>query len=64
MNRVWLGIGVDGGSKWRAGMGQTEITLDELCEGGLWQRKDYGGDCVTIRERYDRVESLDAYVDE
>ena len=34
-----------------AGMGYTEVRLDEYCEGGLGQQRDDGGGCLTIRER-------------
>ena len=41
-------------------MRETEVKLDEWCEGGLrQQRNDYGG-CATMRERSERVENMDA----
>ena len=35
--------GVAGGSKWKAGTRETEVRLDEWCEGGLWQKRNDGG---------------------
>ena len=46
------------------GMGtrETEVTLDEWCEGGLWQQRNDGGDCATMHKRPERVESPGTYV--
>ena len=40
--------GVDGGSKWKAGMGYTEVRLDGWCDGGLGQQGDDGRSCARI----------------
>ena len=42
---------MDGGSKWRAGTRETEVRLDEWCEGGLRQKRNDGGGCASVRER-------------
>ena len=47
--------GVDGGSKWWAGTRETEVRLDGWCEGGLGRQRNYGGGCVSIRERSEIV---------
>ena len=36
--------------------------LDELCEGGLGQQRNDCGGCATMRERYERVESIGAHL--
>ena len=56
--------GVDGRSQWRMGTREIEVRLDGWCEGGLVQQRDDGGGCATIRERWERVESPGAYVDD
>ena len=56
--------GVDGRSKWRAGMRKTEVRLDGWCEGGLGRQRNGGGFCVSVRERSERVESPGTYVTE
>ena len=48
-------MGVDGGSKWRAGTRETEVRLDGWCEGGLGQQRNDGGGCATMRERLESV---------
>ena len=50
--------------KWRTGARQTEDGLDGWCEGGFRQQRSDGGGCVTILERWEKVESPDAYVTE
>ena len=66
MSTEWMSTirqkGVDGGCKWSASMRQTEVRLDGFCDGGLWQRRNDDGGCVTMRERYERVQSPGAYV--
>ena len=37
MTTVWKGV--DGGTMWRAGTKETEVRLDEWCEGGLGLRE-------------------------
>ena len=44
-------MGVDGGSKWRAGSRETEVRLDGWCEGGLGQQRN---DCEGFAK--DRIE--------
>ena len=51
---------VSGGS----GAGETEVKLDEWCEGGLRQQSNDGGGCATMRERQGSVESPGTYVTE
>ena len=58
------GSGVDGRSKWRAGMRETEVRLDEWCEGGLGQQRNNGGGCTSMRERSERLQSPGTYVTE
>ena len=41
------------GSKWRASMRETEVRLDGWYEGGIWQQRNDGGGCATMRERSD-----------
>ena len=36
-------------------MRETEVRLDEWCEGGLWLRRNDVGSCATMRERSERV---------
>ena len=55
-------MGVDDGSKWRAGTRQTEVRLDGFCEGGFGQQRNDGGDSASMRERSERVEGLGIYV--
>ena len=57
-------MGVDGGSKWRAGTRETVVGLDGCCEGGLGQQRNDGGGCTTMHERSERVESPCAQVTE
>ena len=38
--------------------------LDEWCEGGHGQQGNDGGDCSTMRDRSERVESPGTYVTE
>ena len=45
-------------------MRETEVRLDEWCEGGLRQQRNNSGGCVTMCERLERVESHGAYVTE
>ena len=45
-------------------MRETEVRLVGWCEGGLRQQRNYGGGCVTIRERPETVESSGVYVTE
>ena len=45
-----------------AGKRETEVRLDGWCEGGLRQQRNDGGDCATVRERLERVESPGTYV--
>ena len=56
--------GVDGRSQWGTGTRETEVRLDGWCEGGLWQQRNDGGSCATMRERPERVESPGTYVTE
>ena len=60
MITVWQ-KGVDGRSQWGTGMRETEVRLDEWCEGGLRQQGNDGGSCATS-ERPERVESPGTYV--
>ena len=46
------------------GTRETEVRLDEWCEGGLRQQRNNGGGCATMRERPERVESTGIYVTE
>ena len=57
-------MGVDGGSKWRAGTRETEVRLDGWCEGGLGQQRNDGRGCASMRERPERVKSPGTYVTE
>ena len=57
-------MGVDGGSKWRAGTREIEVRLNGWCEGGLGQQRNDGGGCESMRERSERVGSPGAYVTE
>ena len=41
--------GVDGRSQWGTGTRETEVRLDGWCEGGLWQQRNDGGGCATMR---------------
>ena len=41
--------GVDEGSKWRADTRETEVRVDGWCEGGLWQQRNDGGGCASMR---------------
>ena len=56
--------GVDGGIKRRAGTRETEVRLDEWCEGGLLQERNGGGSCASMRKRSERVECPSTYVTE
>ena len=56
--------GVDGRSQWGTGTMETEVRLDEWCEGGLMQQRNDGGGCASMRERPERVESPGTYVTE
>ena len=47
-----------------AGTRETEIRLDEWCEGGLGQQRNDGGGCAIMRERSEREESPITYVTE
>ena len=49
--------GVDGRSQWKTGTRETEVRLDEWCEGGLRQQRNDSRVCATMRERSERVES-------
>ena len=60
---VWQ-KGVDGRSQWGTGTRETEVRLDEWCEGGLMQQRNDGGGCAPMRERPERVESPGTYVTE
>ena len=42
---------------------ETEVRLDEWCE-GLGQQRNGGGDCASMRERSGRVESPGTFVTE
>ena len=53
---------VAGGSKWRAGMRETQVRMERWCEGDLRQQNDDGGGCALMRERSERVESPGTYV--
>ena len=53
-----------GGSKWRAGTRETEVRLDGWYEGGLWQHRNDGGGCASMRELSERVECPGTYVTE
>ena len=44
----------------RSGTKETEVILNESCEGGLGQQRNYGGGFVTV----ERVKSPGAYVTE
>ena len=44
--------GVDGRSQWRTGTSETEVRLDEWCEGGLWQQRNDGGGCAKDRKEW------------
>ena len=50
-------MGVDGGSKWRAGTRETEVRLDEWCEGGLPQPRNDGLGCASKHERSESLGS-------
>ena len=41
----------------RAGTRETEDRLDGWCEGGLGQQRNDGGDCTSMHEKSERVES-------
>ena len=43
--------GLNGGSKWRAGMRETEVKLDGCCEAGLGQQGNDDGGCTSMHER-------------
>ena len=43
---------------------ETEVRLGGWCEGGLRQQRKDGGDCATMGERSERVESPGTYVTE
>ena len=45
-------------------MRDTEVRLDEWCEGGLGQQRNEGGGSASMRERSERVESPGTYVTE
>ena len=53
-----------GRSQWGTGTRETEVWLDESCEGGLRQQRNDSGGCATMRERYERVESSGTFVTE
>ena len=57
-------MGVDGGSKWRAGMRETEVRLDGWCEGGIGQQRNNEGSCSSMHEKSERVDSAGTYVTE
>ena len=38
------------------GTRETEVRLDEWCEGGLRQQRNGGGGCATMSKRPERVE--------
>ena len=42
--------GVDGGSKWREGTRETEVTLDGWCESGPGQQRNDGGGCESMQK--------------
>ena len=54
--------GVDGRSQWGTGTRETEVRLDGFCESGLMQQRNDGGDCATMCERPESVESPGTYV--
>ena len=54
--------GVDGRSRWGTSKRETEVRLDGWCEGGLWQQRNGGAGCITMRERSERVESPGTHV--
>ena len=64
MSTVWPEGAVDGGSKWMAGTSETEVRLDGWCESGRGQQRNDGGDCASMLESSERVESDGTYVTE
>ena len=40
----------------RVGTKETEVRLDEWCEGDLTQQRNEGGGCSTISERSERAQ--------
>ena len=55
-------MGVDGGSKWRAGTRETDVRRDGWCEGSLGQQWNDCLGCASIRERSERMESPGIYM--
>ena len=45
-------------------MRETEVRLDGWCKGDLWQQRNVGGGCMTMREGSGRVEGPATYVTE
>ena len=64
MSNAYGQEGVDCRSQWRTGTRETEVRLDEWCEGGLKQQRNDGGGCEIMRERSERVETPGTYVTE
>ena len=62
--RVGTAILPYGRSQWGTGTRETEVRLDEWCEGGVRQQRNDGGGCATMRQRSERVESPGTYVTE
>ena len=54
--------GVDGRSQWGTSTRETEVRLDEWCEGGVMQQRNDCGGCATMCERPESVESPGTYV--
>ena len=46
------------------GTRETEVRLVRWCEGDLWQQRNDGGGCASMRERSERMESPGTYVTE
>ena len=46
----------------RAGTRKTEVRLDGWCEGSLGQQTNDDGDCASMRDRSERVESPGTYL--
>ena len=44
--------GVDGRSQWGTGTRETEVRLDEWCEGGVRQQRSDGGGCAKDRKAW------------
>ena len=48
----------------REGTGKIAVRLDGWRVGDFGQQRDDGGGCETMREKYERVESPGAFVDD